>query len=264
MLNDFDIIVKHFSSNDDIKIVAIADVHLGAAEHMRKAWVTFCNSIIAEPNTYITLGGDLINNGTKMSVSNVYEETIRPRDQKKLMSEMLEPLRDRILCAVSGNHERRSNKEVDDDPMYDIMCKLDIEDLYRENAAFLKIQIGNIRGQGTYNPTYMLVITHGAGGGALTGSVVNRNERFVYSIEGVDLSIFAHSHRPVITAPTKIVIDKHNNRVTTRPSSMIISKSWLDYGGYALQKMLTPTATSISQTAILRGDHKGVLTSMEW
>lgn len=45
---------------------------------------------------------------------------------------------------------------------------------------------------------------------------------------------------------------------------MIVCKSWLDYGGYALQKMLTPAATNVSQWAILRGNRKGILTAMEW
>jgi len=98
----------------------------------------------------------------------------------------------------------------------------------------------------------------------LTGSVVNRNERFAYNIEGVDLYVFAHSHKPVVTLPTRIVVDKHNNKVTKRTSSLIICKSWLEYGGYALQKMLTPAATNVSQWAILRGNRKGILTAMEW
>jgi len=264
MRDDFDLIIHKIPGNADIKIVGVADVHLGAREHMRKEWERFCESILAEPNTYIILAGDLINNGTKTSISNVYDEVMRPREQKQIMAQMLKPLRDRILCATGGNHERRSSRDVDDDPMYDIMSKLDLEDLYRENACFVKIQIGNVKGDGTKNPTYCLAVTHGAAGGQLTGSVVNRNERFAYNIEGVDLYVFAHSHKPVVTLPTRIVVDKHNNKVTKRTSSLIICKSWLDYGGYALQKMLIPAATNVSQWAILRGNRKGILTAMEW
>ena len=127
-----------------------------------------------EENSYIILGGDLINNGIKSSVSNVYDETMRPREQKKLLVEMLSPLKDRILCAVSGNHERRSSREVDDDIIYDVMCKLDIEDVYRENLAFLKIQFGTARSDGKVNPTYVICITHGTGSGIMTGASVNK------------------------------------------------------------------------------------------
>ena len=195
------------------------------------------------------------------SVSNVFEETIRPRDQKKMMAAMLEPIRDRILCAVSGNHERRSGKDADDDPTYDIMCKLDIENLYRENIAFLKIRMGNKTGNGELNPTYMLVVTHGSGGGALTGSAVNKNERFGYAIDGADAIIVGHTHKPFITQPAKIFIDKYNNNVSLRPFKVISTSSWLNYGGYAAQKMLIPSSHA-PQTLMLCGKHKEIIATM--
>jgi predicted phosphodiesterase len=233
MLRDFEIITRSFAKNTDITVIPVSDVHLGAGEHMAKQWETFCASVLKEPNTYITLGGDLINNATKSSVSNVFEETMRPSEQKKIMSKMLEPLRDRILCAVSGNHERRSLKDADDDPTYDILCKLDLENLYRENIAFVKLRIGKPNGNGQTNPTYTLAVTHGAGGGMLTGGTVNRNERFGYALEGVDALVVGHSHKPLVTQPAKLVVDHANNKISIKPFKVVVSTAWLDYGGYA-------------------------------
>ena len=88
----------------------------------------------ATPLAFLILGGDLINNNTRSSVGSPWDDTVRPREQKRLMVEALEPIKDRILCCVSGNHERRSLKDADDDPPYDIMTKLDLEDVYRQNA----------------------------------------------------------------------------------------------------------------------------------
>ena len=242
MQKDFDLLQYHFESNNDIEIYPISDVHLGAAEHMETEWDSFCSHLLEKPNAYITLGGDLINNSTRNSVANVFEETMRPREQKKRMAEMLEPIKSRILCAVTGNHERRSTKDADDDPTYDIMCKLDLEDIYRENIAFVKIQIGDIDGCGTKNPTYTLVVTHGAGGGMLTGGSVNRNERFGYVVDGMDCLIVGHTHKPFVTQPSKLLIDPRNNKVSIRPFKVVSSTSWLDYGGYAAQKMLIPSS----------------------
>ena len=70
ILSDFEII-QHKFPNEDIVIYPISDVHLGAAEHLENEWNTFCKEILNQPNAYITLGGDLINNGTKNSVSNI-------------------------------------------------------------------------------------------------------------------------------------------------------------------------------------------------
>lgn len=245
MLPDFEMVVHRFEDRPDLTIIPISDVHLGAAEHMEKEWASFCESVLSDPGVRIILVGDLINNATRNSVSNVFEETMRPREQKKMMTQMLMPLRDRILASVSGNHERRSMKDADDDPSYDIMCKLDLEHLYRENIAFIKIQMGKARADGLTNPTYTIVATHGAGGGIYTGAAVNRNERFGYVIDGMDCLIVGHTHKPFVTQPSKIKINPYNNTVSMRPFKVVSTTSWLNFGGYAAQKMLLPSSHAV-------------------
>lgn len=261
MLSDYEIITHKFPARPDLRIYPISDVHLGAAEHMEDEWVAFCKRLLSQPDAYIILGGDLINNATRSSVSNIFEETMRPREQKRLMVEMLTPIKDRILCMVSGNHERRSMKDADDDPSYDIACKLDIENLYRENIAFLKIQMGDQERNGLYNPTYILTVTHGAGGGMLTGGAVNRNERFGYVLDGCDALIVGHTHKPFVTQPSKIAIDARNGRVSVKPFKVVSSTSWLKWGGYAAQKMLAPTSYA-PQVITLKGKQKEMRVEM--
>ena len=262
MLSDFEIITHEFPKREPIYIYPISDVHLGAAEHMEREWKKFCDGLLSQENAYIILGGDLINNATKSSVSNIFDETMRPSEQKKVMTEMLMPIKDRILCAVTGNHERRSGKDVDDDPTYDILCKLDLEHLYRENIAFLRIRIGNKNGCGLKNPTYILAVTHGAGGGALTGGSVNRSERFGYMLDGCDCLITGHTHKPFITSPSKIVVDGRNNKVIMRPFKVLSTTSWLRYGGYAVQKML-PAASHAPQVIYLDNKEKRIEVTMK-
>lgn len=232
MKNDFDMIVRHFEKG--ITIYPISDVHLGSLEHNKTEWEKFVNKIKTEENSYIILGGDLINNATRSSVSDIFEDVLRPMEQKEKMIEYLTPIKDKIICAVSGNHERRSGKDADDDPMYDIMCKMDLEDLYRKNIAFVKLQIGN-------RVAYTFAVTHGAGGG-MTGAAVNKNERFGTMVDGLDCLIVGHSHKGAVSKPSKIVIDPRNNVVTVKPFTVLTSQSWLNYGGYAMQKMLFPAA----------------------
>lgn len=261
LLSDYEMIIHKFPDRPDLIIYPISDVHLGAAEHMEKEWDAFCKQLIHQPNAYCILLGDLLNNCTRNSVSNIFEETIRPRTQKKLMVEMLTPIKHRILGMVSGNHERRSVKDADDDPSYDIACKLDIEHLYRENVAFIKIQMGDQTANGQQNPTYVLTVTHGAGGGILTGGAVNRNERFGYVLDGCDALVVGHTHKPFVTQPSKILIDPRNNRVTVKPFKVVSTTSWLKWGGYAAQKMLAPTSYA-PQIITLKGTKKEIKVEM--
>lgn len=266
MLSDFDLIQRSFLGGHDITIYPIADVHLGSKECMEQEFIKFIDFIAETPNAYLILGGDLIDNGTKSSVTNVYQATMSPSQQKKEMAAILSKVKDRILCFVPGNHERRSKKEVDDDPVYDIAAKLDLEHLYRPNVAFVNIQMGleeskNYRTRGAYRPSYTLVVTHGAGGGILTGGAVNKAERFGYIIDGMDALIVGHMHKPFMTQPGKIQIDVRNKIVSVKPFKVVGMTSWLNYGGYAAQKMLLPS-THCLQTMTLKGIKKEIILSM--
>ena len=266
MKNDFDMIVHQLDNKHDITIYAISDVHLGSLEHNSEAWEKFVETVRNEPNSYIILAGDLMNNATRSSVSNIFEETMSPSAQKRKLVQYLSPLKDKILCGVPGNHERRSLKDADDDPMYDVMSKLDLEDVYRQNIAFMKIQLGKPHAKGTgRNTTYMFAVTHGAGGGIYTGAAVNRNERFGNIIDGLDVLIVGHTHKGVISKPSKIVIDPRNNTVTQKSYVVMSSQSWMSYGGYAVQKMLLPASAadgSNGQKIILSKKYKNIKT--EW
>lgn len=267
MLPDFEIIQHQFYGGHDITVIPISDVHLGSPGCMEQQFIQFIQTVKDTPNMYLTLGGDLIDNGTRSSVTNVFRATMFPSEQKKMMAKILEPVRDRILCIVPGNHERRSGKEADDDPTYDIAAKLDLEHLYRENIAFLKIQLGEaeresgMRPNGYLRPTYTIVLVHGAGGGIMTGASVNRGERFGYVIDGMDALIVGHTHKPFTTQPGKILFDARNNQVSVKPFKVICATSWLEYGGYAARGMLLPSSHCL-QTMTLSGKKKEIVVTM--
>lgn len=260
MLPDFEMIIHKFP-NEDITIIPIADVHLGARECMEQEFIRFIDSMKDREDVRFVIVGDLLSNGIKNSVTNIYEEVMRPSEQKKMMAKILEPIRDKLLCVTNGNHERRSGKETDDSPLYDICAKLDIEDLYRENMCFMKLQFGDRNVNGLSRPTYNIVVTHGSGSGSLTGASINKNERFAAYVDNCDAFIVGHSHRPALTQPGKIYIDSQNNKVSIKPFKVITATSWLSTGGYSLQKLMTPTSHAL-QTLTLRGDRKEMVVTM--
>lgn len=262
MTDDFTMITREFPHT--ITVIPISDVHLGAIEHAKKEWEQFLKFVTETEGVYLTLGGDLINNSTRMSVANPFDETMRPREQKKKMVEYLTPIKDRIICAVSGNHERRSMKDDDVDLTYDIMSKLDLEDVYRENIAFLKLSCGRRLDNSRAASSYTFAITHGAGGGIYTGAAVNRNERFGNIIEGVDCLIVGHTHKGTVSRPSKIVINPIKNVVSVKSYLVISSVSWLNYGGYAAQKMLLPSECSNPQKLILEANSDRKNIEVRW
>lgn len=262
MLRDFDMITHEF--NQPIVIYAISDVHYGALEHMNREWLAFCKMIQDTPNAYVILGGDMMNNSVRTcSFINPYDELVRPREQKEHLVRFLEPIKDRILCAVGGNHEARTSKDTDIDLTYDIMCKLGIEDLYRPNMAFMKVSLGH-RKDNSPIQSYTFAVTHGAGGGIYTGATVNRNERFGNVIEGLDCLIVGHTHKGTVSKPSKIVIDRKNSTVSMTHYTVISMVSWLNYGGYALRKMLLPAHVADPQMLRLTMSQKHKRIEVVW
>lgn len=240
MLHDFDLITHSFPG--DITIYPIADVHLGAVEHAEPEWQAFIKRVEQE-NAYLILAGDLLNNSTRGThFANPFDEALRPREAKRRMVEYLEPIKNRCLCLVSGNHERRTLKESDQDLTYDICAKLNIEHLYRENIAFMLLRLGQRATEQKAICTFTFCVTHGSGGGIYTGAAVNRDERFGNVIDGgLDCLVAGHVHKGFVTKPAKIVIDARNGVVSMKHYIVISCVSWLNYGGYAAQKMLLPS-----------------------
>lgn len=260
MKDDFEMISFRFEK--PIVIYPVADVHYGALKHDAQKWTAFCREVEAQENAYLLMNGDYCNNNTRSAVGSPFDDTIRPREQKARMVEYLEPIKHKILCMTSGNHERRSLKDADDDMTYDIACKLGIEDLYRPNSAFVKIGIGERKkpteNRSTALQTYVLCCVHGTGGGIYTGGSVNRNERFGNILDNVDCLVVGHTHKPTVTRPAKLVCDIRTNKVTVQDYLVISCTSWQTYGDYALQKMLLPTSVSRPQKLLLNDKIKDI------
>ena len=104
MIDDFTPIL-HTMEGRTIKLYAIGDVHIGAKEADLEGFSSFLRRLESESDSYMVIVGDVLNNGIKDSVTNVYEETMPPSVQVEYAAELLEPVKDKILGCVGGNHE---------------------------------------------------------------------------------------------------------------------------------------------------------------
>ena len=262
MLHDFDLIRHNFER--EIDIYPVADVHLGAVEHSEVEWRNFLKSVEAE-DAYIILAGDLINNSTRGTrFANPFDEVLRPKEAKRRMVEYLKPIAHRILLVTSGNHEQRSLRESDCDITYDICAKLGIEELYRESMAFMSIGIGRRKSEKKAQQSFVFCVTHGTGGGYLTGSALNKAERYGTIIEGVDCIVTAHVHKGFVSHPAKIVIDPRNSYVSTRTYTVVSCVSWLQYAGYAARAMLNPAEINRPQKLHLKANYSAKQIITTW
>ena len=233
MLDDFTPIIRELPGRT-AKLYAIADVHLGSPECELDEFIQFLAKIKQEPDSYICVVGDLLNNATRSSVSNIFHETMPPSMQVEYAAQLLEPIADKIIACVGGNHERRSRKEVDLDPLYEVMCLIRKPELYRQNMAFVRLRLTN----GKAKDSYGIMLTHGK-------SLAKRN-KFVSIVEGIDAAIVAHTHTPDVLMPSRIRFTVKNN-VEVHDVVSLTACSWLKPGGYSLSGLYAPQATSRPQ-----------------
>lgn len=230
MQRDFDMITYKFPTDwDYVNLYPIACVHVGSPDFIEELWYKWKKTVMDDPKSGIILVGDIVDNGLKTSKTDSYRAILSPREQKRWITDELRPLADKILAGVEGNHEYRSVVSADDSPLYDIMCKLDREDLFRENMGFLKVSVG--RKSADRQWAYGLALAHGTGKG--------KQEKFRYSIDNMDLFVTAHLHQAGLEFPAKYVMDLHNETVRKVGFKHLSLSSFTD-GGYALKGMYAP------------------------
>lgn len=235
------VILKEFPRDTDyITLYPISDVHWGAAECMEREFKAYLKRIENDPAAAVLLAGDLLNNGVKSSKTDVYREKYPPDVQKEMMIDLLEPIADKIVAGVSGNHEYRTAKDACQDVTKDIFVALRIKDRYTPDAAFIKISLGEK--QNKKPATYMIYLSHGAGGGLTLGAGVSRQDNYQLSIEGVDISVSGHTHKPTKTPSARLVFDSRNNNIVRSNTLIFVCTAWLTYGGYPERGQMRPTA----------------------
>ena len=247
MLDDFTLIQSKYDNLDRLNIYPVGDVHIGSKEFdldLFKQWIEVVKN---DPNGAVVIIGDMMNMGLRNSKSNVYEESLTPMEQKELCYELLAPIANKIVAGCSGNHEYRAVREVGCNPLYDVFCRLRIEDRYRENACFIKLTVGK---QGKNPNTYGVVLTH--------GSSKNKDKRWTYSVDGCDCFISGHTHEGTHDPLGKIRMDLTHNKVKTVGYQNVVVMPFQRYGGYAIRGKYTPNHLGQFQCITFDGTSKRV------
>lgn len=247
MLSDFTLLKHKFSTAPFINIYPLGDVHLGSKECDLELFNQWVETVRQDPFGYVVIIGDMMNMGLRNSKSNVYEETLNPMEQKELCYELLSPIADRILAGCSGNHEHRAVKEVGMNPLYDVFCRMRIEDRYRENVCFLKLTVGKV---GANNNTYGVVLTH--------GSSKKKDLDWTYAVDGSDVFISGHTHLGTHQPCGKIRMDLSHDTVKTVGYQHIVVLPFQSYGGYAVRGKYMPNHLGQFQRIQFDGSSKRV------
>lgn len=216
-----------------IEIHPMADLHMGDPNSDFKLIMERIEYIKNTPNAYCILNGDLMDTATSASVGDTYGAVLQPMEQLKQCVKIFEPIKDKILAVLPGNHEHRVYK-ADGLDMTEIMCaQLGIPEKYSPTTALLFVRFGKQKHGGRCGKPflYTLYVTHGAGGGRKEGGKVNRLADLA-SICDADCYIHGHTHLPLVFKNSFFRVSGSNSSVALVDKLFVNTAAALDYGGY--------------------------------
>lgn len=229
---------------EQIEIHPMADLHIGDNMCDFKLIMERIEYIKNTPNAYCVLDGDLMDTAIASSIGDTYGANLQPMEQLKMCVKIFEPIKDKILAVLPGNHESRVYK-TDGLDLTELMCaQLGIPHKYSPTTALLFIRFGN---RGTHHhgrpQLYTAYVTHGSGGGRKEGGKVNRLADLA-SIVDADIYIHAHTHLPLVFKESFFRVSGSNSSVALVDKLFINTAVSLNYGGYGDRQGFKPASKS--------------------
>lgn len=253
-----DVITAELSRDfDHIDIHIFSDWHIGDVNCKMSEIRKEIEEVKNNKNAYCICNGDLINNATKASVSDMYAETMTPQEQVEALCELLEPIKDKILMITRGNHEQRTHRESGIDLSAVIANMLGCRDKYSQDGGVLFIRFGHqSRGHKDHKgivrrQSYTMYVTHGTGGGRKEGAKAIRLADMA-AIVDTDIYIHSHTHLPMVMKEAFFRVDTTKAQVKPVEKLFVNSGAKLGYGGYGQAKEFKPNSTA-SPVIVLHG-----------
>lgn len=236
--DNFDLIVHNFEK--EITVVPISDCHIGHKDCMINELKKVIKYIEENDNVYCTLGGDIIDNAVLTGKNlGIYDADMTPMKSIEYAVELFRPIKDKILGVVSGNHEYRSEKVTDTNPLYLLCCELQIQEVYRDAVAIIKVNVGK---RNSTNQCYTILLHHGKG---TSKSSIDKDREFMLNFSGVDICVTGHTHQGRVAKFGTYEVNKSCNRVSYRKISVVVTNSFLKDADYALRGMMVGCVNDI-------------------
>jgi len=206
-------------------------MHIGAAQCDMKFIREHIKRIKNDPNgraIYLGDGGECV---TKLSKGGIYEQLLSPQQQHDVCVEELEPIKDKLLFGIRGNHGHRIYKETGLSFDKNLCHRLGIP--YLGVSAFANITVNR--------SSYDVFCHHGADSGVAIQSKVTKAETFKQFVDA-DVLITAHSHACMEVPPAALLsCDNTNRRIATKLRYQYIAGCGYDSRtGYAEEKAYPP------------------------
>ena len=225
---------------ESVELYDLADFHIGDMMCDFKLVQDLIDHVKDTPTAYCILGGDLMDTAISSSIGDTYGATHQPMEQLQMCVKLFEPIKDKILCILHGNHENRVYKSDGVDMTALMAAQLGIADRYSPTTALLFIRFGHDSNHNR-RMCYTVYATHGHGGGRKEGGKIT-NLSDLASIVDADCYVCGHIHLPASFKKSYYRTDTQNSSVQKVTKLFVSTASALEYGGYGDVQGYAPSA----------------------
>ena len=153
-----------------------------------------------------------------------------------------EPIKDKILAVLPGNHENRIYRS-DGIDITEMMCAQLGLDCYAPTGAFIYVRFGRLSAhKHNRKVCYTIYATHGSGAGRTEGAKIKRLSDLA-AICDADVYIHSHTHLPAVFKTVYFRPDPTKNSVYEVSRLFVNTGAALDYGGYGEALGFKPAST---------------------
>lgn len=223
------------------RVLLLSDIHIGAESFRKELFEKFISFAI-EQKCYLLLLGDLMEVALPSHIEqSVWEQAFAPFDQMKVLLDYLEPLRERVIMTISGNHDLRIWKKTSIDIGEMIAERLGC--FYNRHGGYVLMDVGE--------QTYRFAIFHGH---SAAQNPYHELEKRLTVYDDVDVIAMGNNH----FLGEKLVVKKRivDGKEVRKLIHLVRTGSFISEADYSRAALYSPTPDGAPIAALSADSHK--------
>jgi len=222
-----DVEIKCNGRSDRVEIFPFYDMHVGKSNCNETAIRKQIQEVIRRKtfenrHILVVLGGDAINaisasdrkrfdfsdiadwvaTGTPEEIKEALSDL--PKREIKRVEQIFKPIKDSIIGAIEGNHEKSLRRYHDTDVQAELCNALECENLTDE--CILRLKFVRKSGEGRSITSCLIYMRHGYGSGRAAGAEPTKLQTMLSEWECADVCLSGHTHTFCVLPPKPVAM----------------------------------------------------------
>jgi len=224
--------ISHWVKSQDAYLLPLGDIHVGDKAFTKQSLTLLQEKIDfvkKRSNARIVGMGDWLNVATRTSKSSPFEQNMDLEEQIEMICKIFEPVKEKIIGLIDGNHEQRIADHAGYSPTIAICDRLKVP--YLGTSAVLDFRVGvrNKESNQTSAISYIVYAHHTTAGGRTIGSKINRTALLAEMVANADIYLGAHSHEETSNISSCYLANPHQQEIVELIQYFVDCGSFLEW-----------------------------------